>query len=80
MTISVVSFHYQKQNNGFFQARSSLLATLRRLKRGTREETVQSYSSTVNDERELNIQMNINGVPVPTGTYPWFAKSMDGNK
>lgn len=37
-------------------------------------------SSTGNDERELNMQRIINGVPVPNGTYPWFAKSMDGNE
>jgi hypothetical protein len=40
-----------------------------------------NIQETLNIERTDGVNTRIiNGVPVPTGSYPWFAKAMDGNE
>ena len=46
----------------------------------------QEWFAKPDIQETLNIEVDgadtriINGVPVPTGSYPWFAKAMDGNQ
>jgi len=46
----------------------------------------QEWFAKPDIQETLNIETDgvntriINGVPVPTGSYPWFAKAMDGNE